>query len=164
MKKAIALLLALVMCLSLCACGGSNNTPETTEAPTEAPTEPPVPREVLGLEACIEFLKDQLKNPSSLEVHKVRYIMTNTVNIYYEIDYTAENSFGGADRDTIYMTGWVTFGSETSEPSGRIDTNYKECTENWGITEASIRSRKTFNEKIGDVKSMDKDTIQEIMG
>ena len=35
MKKAISLLLALVMCLSLCACGGGNDTPKTTEAPTE---------------------------------------------------------------------------------------------------------------------------------
>ena len=32
MKKALPLLLALVMCLSLCACGGGNDTPETTEA------------------------------------------------------------------------------------------------------------------------------------
>ena len=30
MKKAISLLLALVLCLSLCACGGGNDTPETT--------------------------------------------------------------------------------------------------------------------------------------
>ena len=40
MKKAISLILALVMCLSLCACGGGEsntpNTPETTEAPTDA--------------------------------------------------------------------------------------------------------------------------------
>ena len=35
MKKAISLLLALVLCLSLCACGSGNDTPETTEAPTE---------------------------------------------------------------------------------------------------------------------------------
>lgn len=34
MKKAISLILALVLCLSLCACGGGNDTPETTEAPT----------------------------------------------------------------------------------------------------------------------------------
>lgn len=37
MKKAISLLLALVLCLSLCACGGGNNVPET-EAPTETTT------------------------------------------------------------------------------------------------------------------------------
>ena len=40
MKKAISLLLALVLCLSLCACGGGEsntpNTPETTETPTDA--------------------------------------------------------------------------------------------------------------------------------
>ena len=34
MKKAISLLLALVLCLSLCACGGGNDAP-ATEAPTE---------------------------------------------------------------------------------------------------------------------------------
>ena len=164
MKKAISLLLALAMCLGLCACGGGNHTPETTQAPTTVPTDPPVSREVLGLEACADFLRDQLKNPSSLEVHKVRYVLTSTVNIYYEIDYTAENSFGGADRDTIYMTAFVTFGSENSKPNGRIDSNYKECTENWGITEASIRSRKNFNEKASDVKTMGKDTIQNIVG
>ena len=37
MKKAISLLLALVVCLSLCACGRRNKTPETTEAPTNKP-------------------------------------------------------------------------------------------------------------------------------
>ena len=36
MKKAISLLLALVMCLSLCACGGGNDAPETTEPLSEA--------------------------------------------------------------------------------------------------------------------------------
>ena len=37
MKKALALLLTLVMVLSLAACGGVEKTPETTKAPsTEA--------------------------------------------------------------------------------------------------------------------------------
>ena len=43
MKKAISLLLALVLCLSLCACGGGNDTTKTTEVPTTttpATTEP----------------------------------------------------------------------------------------------------------------------------
>ena len=34
MKKALSILLVLVMCLSLCACGGGNDAP-ATEAPTE---------------------------------------------------------------------------------------------------------------------------------
>jgi len=46
MKKAISLLLALVMCLSLCACDGGSTAPETTVPPTEAPTEPTAPVDV----------------------------------------------------------------------------------------------------------------------
>ena len=44
MKKAVALLLALLMVLSLCACAGQNNTeePKTTD-PTSAPTDPTDP-------------------------------------------------------------------------------------------------------------------------
>ena len=54
MKKAISLLLALVMCLSLCACGGGNNTVETT-----VPTEPPTAREQLTeLEEILEGVKN----------------------------------------------------------------------------------------------------------
>lgn len=33
MKKALSLILALVLCLSLCACGGGNDAAQTTEAP-----------------------------------------------------------------------------------------------------------------------------------
>ena len=51
MKKAISLLLALVLCLSLCACGGGNDAPETTEAPTETT----VPEEV-------KMTKDEMLN------------------------------------------------------------------------------------------------------
>ena len=51
MKKAISLLLALVLCLSLCACGGNTeketptetSAPEQTTQPTQAETEPTVP-------------------------------------------------------------------------------------------------------------------------
>lgn len=37
MKKALSLILALVLCLSLCACDSRNETPETTKAPTITP-------------------------------------------------------------------------------------------------------------------------------
>ena len=40
MKKALSLILALMLCLSLCACGGQN-TSEPTDAPTSEPTEAP---------------------------------------------------------------------------------------------------------------------------
>lgn len=55
MKKAISLLLALVMCLYLCACGGGNSdTPETTEAPIE---ETKIPKEDL-LSAATPMTQD----------------------------------------------------------------------------------------------------------
>ena len=167
MKKIISLLLALVMCLSLCACGGGNDTsnaPDTTEAPTTAPTAPPISREALGLEACIDFLKDHLKNPNSLEVLEVRYVLTRTVDIHYEIEYTAENSFGGADRDTIYMTAFVTFPTEKSESSARIDSTFESRTNTWGINDASLNARDSFNKYISDVQTMDEATIQELLG
>ena len=50
MKKAISLLLALVLCLSLCACGGGNDTPVETggDTPVAVPgtTEAPVVKEI----------------------------------------------------------------------------------------------------------------------
>jgi len=36
MKKALSILLVLVICLSLCACGSSNDAPKATDAPVEA--------------------------------------------------------------------------------------------------------------------------------
>ena len=73
MKKAISLLLALVMCLSLCACGGGNDTPKTTEAPTETT----VPVETV-------MTKDEL--------------LASATNVYYyaftqEIEETAKANF-----------------------------------------------------------------------
>ena len=53
MKKAISLILALVLCLSLCACGGGNNTPRT-----EAPAETTAPEEV-------KMSKDEMLNVST---------------------------------------------------------------------------------------------------
>ena len=44
MKKALSLILALVMCLSLCACGGGNDTPKTKpDEKITTPTESQLP-------------------------------------------------------------------------------------------------------------------------
>lgn len=57
MKKALSLILALVLCIGLCACGNSNNMSETTEATlpseTEA-TQPPAVEVVYKLGEVIE--------------------------------------------------------------------------------------------------------------
>lgn len=65
MKKAIPLLLALVMCLSLCACGGGNDIPETeapltTEAPTEVVENAKIPKEDL-LSVAVPMTEDIVK-------------------------------------------------------------------------------------------------------
>ena len=161
MKKILFLLLAFVLCLSLCACDGNNEARNAEIETTQVPTEAALPREVLGLDVCIDFLKEYLKNPSSLEVLAVRYVLTNTVNIHYEIEYTAENSFGGADRDTIYMTAFVTFPTENSASAAQIDNSYKSRTESWGITDASVNARDRFNEYISNVQTMDDAVVEE---
>ena len=45
MKKALSLILALVMCLPLCACGGGNENTEQTPDQTTAPAETTMPAE-----------------------------------------------------------------------------------------------------------------------
>ena len=64
MKKALSLILALIMCLSLCACGGGNNTPKTTEpaaeisaAATNAATV--ITNEGKSVEVCAQDLFDE---------------------------------------------------------------------------------------------------------
>ena len=54
MKKALSLLLALVMCLSLCACGGGSDTPKTSEAPTTEATKPIAEETIYKLGDVIE--------------------------------------------------------------------------------------------------------------
>ena len=61
MKKAMSLLLALVLCLSLCACAGGNDTPETTEAPTE-PTVPQLDIENAIAETPVHIFDDVMEN------------------------------------------------------------------------------------------------------
>lgn len=170
MKKAISLVLALVLCLSLCACGGGNDAPAAEASAESAQTaasemeEVPAAREVLGLSVGLNYLKDNLKSPSSLEVLNVRYVSTGTILFYYEIEYTAENSFGGADRDTIYMSVEVTFPTEKMDAAARMNKNYESTTDNFGIENASINARDGFNEYISDVQTMDKASIQKALG
>ncbi|WP_316610966.1 hypothetical protein [uncultured Ruminococcus sp.] len=51
---------------------------------------------------AVEKLKDILKNPSSLIVNNLHGVDYEDGYIF-EIDYTAENGFGGSDRDNFYV-------------------------------------------------------------
>ena len=106
MRRRIAFLLTLVMLFALCACGGHaepepTSTPEPTSEPTPEPTPQPTDMEICA-EYAISELKDNLKNPSSLVVNHL-YGVEAEEGYIYSIDYSAENSFGGSDRDTFFI-------------------------------------------------------------
>ena len=85
MKKALSLLLALVLCLSLCACGGGNNTPKTTKAPTETAT---------------DFTKE-------LTFGLWKKVLTNSATLLFNEDGTGTMSFfkGGSNTFKWQMSG-----------------------------------------------------------
>ncbi len=105
MKKALALLLALIMCLSLAACGGGNDTPtqDTTETPTttEAPTESVMTKEemiAVAQDIGEDFDKDFEANPVSAEdkyLGNVYYVTGRVNNI--ESDHIGVGAF------TVYL-------------------------------------------------------------
>lgn len=84
MKKAISLILALVMCLSLCACGGGeSNTPNTPET-TEAPTETTVPEETVMtkdemLASAVHLEMYEINNASVENIAKAKMDYCNKI-------------------------------------------------------------------------------------
>lgn len=99
MKKLIALLLAVILAISLCACGGGNETKETTEEPTESASS--------AIVSCagyaVEKLKSVLKNPNSLIINNLYAVDAEDCYIF-AIDYSAENGFGGMNRDYLFLS------------------------------------------------------------
>lgn len=103
MKKAISLILALVMCLSLCACGGissgennATNAPETTEGPkSEIPTAQI--KETVSTD-IVDF---------TLEHSKLTYYVSNSSSTYVEATEEA-NSLFAAKIGTCYVSMTVT--------------------------------------------------------
>ena len=106
MKKALSLILALVMCLSLCACGGvsnrETNAPETTEAPvtTEAP-KPEIPTAQIKETVATDIVD------LTLEHSKLTYYVSNVSTNYVEATEEANNLFA-AKVGTCYVSMTVT--------------------------------------------------------
>ncbi len=96
MKRTLTLFLALLMILSLCACGGGEETEKELSEDEWAA--------VWATFYVRDYLLDVLKKPSSLEINSIRGSDLQEDDCYYfEIDYTAENGFGGAARDQLYI-------------------------------------------------------------
>lgn len=89
-KKCLIALLVLFLSTLCCACG----QPELT---TE---------EQLGVDA-VNAIKDDLKNPESLQVHEIEYVMSVTdedsPEYIFCIDYSAQNGYGGYNRQDAYI-------------------------------------------------------------
>jgi len=100
MKKILSLMLALVLCLALCACGGNGQA--EVSADTETAENP-----YTDMESCAEYaidkLKSILKNPNSLAVNNLYAVETDDCYIF-AIDYSAENGFGGTNRDEFFLS------------------------------------------------------------
>ncbi len=89
MKKIIALSLAVFMLFTLTACGGN----KVEEVPTNIE---------LCAEHSVEKLKSILKNPNSLIVNNLSAVEADDYYIF-KIDYSAQNGFGGMDRDDFFL-------------------------------------------------------------
>lgn len=103
MRKAITILLALVMVLSLAACGGGSTT-TNTPAPTEAPATPeptPEPTPDPDYDAAQEFackfitsLAHTFVNPLSVNVKKAWYYKDSIDYYFFTFQLDVDNSAG----------------------------------------------------------------------
>ena len=111
MKKAVVLVLVLVVCLSLCACDGGNDAPETqvpttietTTVQTEQ-TEPKTTEDAVVemAEDAISYLKEQLVFPESFELTSVSYVK-KIDEVVFKIVFSAKNSYGGEIDTAAYF-------------------------------------------------------------
>lgn len=88
------------MCLSLTACGGNGQA--EVSADTDTAENP-----YADMESCAEYaidkLKSILKNPNSLAVNNLYAVEADGCYIF-AIDYSAENGFGGTNRDDFFLS------------------------------------------------------------
>ena len=108
MKKPLALMLAAALALSLVACGGGGGTGDADVSSTSggSGTEESTGSSFADMESCagyaVEQLKSVLKNPSSLVVNNL-YAVEADDGYIFNIDYSAENSLGGMNRDDFFI-------------------------------------------------------------
>ena len=96
MKKAISLILALVLCLSLCACGSNGGATETTEA-----SKPEIPTAQVGKTVSTDIVD------LTLEHSKLTYYVSNLSSTYVAATEEANTLFA-AKVGTCYVSMTVT--------------------------------------------------------
>lgn len=116
MKKALSLILALVMCLSLCACGGDSGTPSESGDPTilDAPPEAEhvmTEEEIFASKILIEGVKC-FDNPLST---KVKNVWVSSLSVgFYSFTYELEVKNSAGIVESVYY-GNSTFFSDLSD-------------------------------------------------
>lgn len=130
---------ALSMLLLLCCSCSVVALPESTATDNETTKRyNDVDYEGLAVTAAETSLKDHLKNPESLQIHNI--ITENDGyeddSVYFcavEVDYSAQNGFGGYNRDTlksyikiVKSTGTISELDETSYINQRADAQFAE--------------------------------------
>lgn len=100
MKKAISLILALVLCLSLCACGNTaeDNTPYADALEEQAEDGSIMYTSAWLMYSWITKNINSFKNPASVELTGNAYYCKDEVSSeikFFLVEFRADNSFGG---------------------------------------------------------------------
>lgn len=111
MKKILVLILATLMLLSFAGCGWGS--PEVDSRKT-------------AIKYAETTLKSKLKNPDALQIHDTSVMSSFEYGDYFyyniKLDYSAQNGFGGYNRDTYDVNVKV---SKTNEKASEVsNTEY----------------------------------------
>lgn len=95
MKRFLSIFTALLLCLTLCACGESQ--PETTELSEETSAA------VFATWRLKDHLEQSLKNLDSLQINALQGGQGSDGDYIFALDYSAQNGFGGMNREWLYL-------------------------------------------------------------
>lgn len=95
MKRFLSIFTAFPLCRTLRARGESQ--PETTELSEETSAA------VFATWRLKDYLEEVLKNPSSLAINSIQGGQGEDNVYFFQMDYSAQNGFGGMNRERIYL-------------------------------------------------------------
>ena len=101
----IVIVIALVITISIISSMNiiSSELTKTIESEQEETTAISLSDFELCAEYAVAKLRTNLKNPGSLMVHSLYGVEAEDNTYYFCIDYSAENGFGGMNRDKFYL-------------------------------------------------------------
>lgn len=145
MKRFLSIFTAFLLCLALCACGESQ--PETTELSEETSAA------VFATWRLKDYLEEVLKNPGSLEINSIQGGQGEDNVYFFQMDYSAQNGFGGMNREWLYLAVTVVDGGCAAVSYGSPSL--------WGENQTDTKLYFTWLPK---VNNFDVDTILEYAG